>query len=61
MIKDLRTIIADNPKLRIDETLKKTIFASEESQLNELSARKQQITQLNQSFDERYRAIQVSL
>ncbi len=61
MIKDFRTIVLENPKLKIDENIKTTIFASEESQLKELSNRKEQMAKINQSFDERYQAIQTSL
>lgn len=61
MIKDFRSIISENPGIKIDENLKNTIFASEERQLNELSSRKEQLVKINQSFDERYKAIQTSL
>ncbi|MBE6459084.1 MAG: HAMP domain-containing protein [Alphaproteobacteria bacterium] len=61
MIKDFRNIITDNPNIKIDENIKHTIFASEKSQLTELSNRKEQLAKINQSFDERYQAIQTSL
>lgn len=61
MIKDFRAIINANPGIKIDESIKNTIFASEESQINELSNRKEQMAKINQSFDERYKAIQTSL
>lgn len=61
MIKDLRTIVGDNPDLKIDEVIKDKIFASEQSQIKELSNRKEQMAKANQSFDERYQAIQTSL
>lgn len=59
--REFRTLLTEHPQIKIEESLKKSILSSEESQLTELSHAKKQISQTNQSFDNRYRAIQISL
>ncbi len=63
MSKELRQIIIKHPKITIDENIRKNIviLQSEEERLNQLASEQKKITEIIESYDQRYRTIQESL
>ena len=61
--REFRNILQNDPKIKINETLYKSLYLtdSEEARIEQLKNEQKQISQMRQSYDQRYSAIQESL